>query len=253
MKLLRLCGRLAAVTLLLSVSLSAAQAQVFSPIHRPVYTYYKEQVHPGSISGITFGVRAGVNVADWSGEAVQNLLTASNMTNGAVVKDTKTGFHAGVYAALPLGVSKRFVVEPGVLYSQKGINVMGLLPVQELEASNVPATASARMSYIDVPVLLKAYVTKGFYLYAGPQASYLISSKVQMTPDNAEFSGYKQDYNTKDQFRAFDLGVVGGLGYQFGSGLGFSAGYDYGLSSLDTNNRLNTQNRVFKAAMNFSF
>ena len=46
---------------------------------------------------------------------------------------------------------------------------------------------------------------------------------------------------------------MAGLGYQFGNGLGLSAGYDYGLTSLDTNNRFNAQNRVIKVGLNYSF
>ncbi|MFC7666697.1 hypothetical protein ACFQT0_04145 [Hymenobacter humi] len=50
-----------------------------------------------------------------------------------------------------------------------------------------------------------------------------------------------------------DFSAVGGLGYQFENGLGLSAGYDYGLSSLDSGNRFDAQNRVIKVGANFSF
>ena len=35
--------------------------------------------------------------------------------------------------------------------------------------------------------------------------------------------------------------------------VGLSAGYDYGLSSLDSGNRFDAQNRVIKVGANFSF
>ncbi|GGF03145.1 porin family protein [Hymenobacter cavernae] len=252
MNFLRLGSRLAVAILLVSASLSNVQAQVFKPIHRPVYTYYEEPVHPSVARPVKFGVRAGLNVADWSGEAAQTLLSTSNLTNAALAKDTKTGFHAGLYATIPLG--KHFALEPGVLYSQKGITTMGTVPVQQGEALALrQGTATARMNYIDVPVLLKAYVVKGLYLYAGPQASYLMNGNVHVTSGGTDGSGYQQDINVKDQFRALDLGAAGGLGYQFDNGLGFSAGYDYGLSSLDKDGSSNSQNRVFKASANFSF
>jgi len=43
------------------------------------------------------------------------------------------------------------------------------------------------------------------------------------------------------------------VGYQSDSGLGLNAGYNYGLTSLDKNDRFDAQNRVIKASINFSF
>lgn len=67
------------------------------------------------------------------------------------------------------------------------------------------------------------------------------------------FSAYKQDFDISSQLRKVDFAAVGGLGYQFGNGLGLSAGYDYGLTSLDTGGRFDAQNRVIKVGANFSF
>jgi len=253
MNFLRLGSRLAVAILLLSASFSTAQAQVFKPIHRPVYTYYEEPVHPSMARPIKFGVRAGLNVSDWSGNAAQTLLTASQLPGGALAADTKTGFHAGVFAIIPLGT--HFALEPGVQYSQKGITSMGTVPVTQGEVINLQqGSATARMSYIEVPVLLRAYVTKGLYLYAGPQASYLAKGTAHVTSGGAtEANGYQQDIDIKDQFRSLDLSAAGGLGYQFKNGLGLSAGYDYGLSSLDKDGKSDSQNRAFKASASFSF
>jgi hypothetical protein len=81
----------------------------------------------------------------------------------------------------------------------------------------------------------------------------LVSNKVRVEAGALGFSAFRQDYDVRNQFREFDFAVVGGLGYQFDSGLGLSAGYDYGLSSLDRSNRFDAQNRVIKASINFSF
>jgi len=43
--------------------------------------------------------------------------------------------------------------------------------------------------------------------------------------------------------RKVDFSAVAGLGYQF----------ENGLNSLDTNNRFDSQNRVIKAGLNYSF
>ncbi|QNH62322.1 porin family protein [Hymenobacter sediminicola] len=253
----RIFGRLAAATLLLSVFGTAAQAQVQT--HRvPAYTG-KAQARPvtsyksaaRSTGGPQLGIRAGVNVSDWSGDAVQSVMDLAGYTNGAVTKSMKTGFHAGLYATLPLAPG--FSIEPGVLYSEKGTKLTGSLPFEQFDFLNARVTATSRMSYVDVPVLAKVDIVPGFYLFAGPQASFLVSGKARVEAGLLGFDAYQQDFDIKDQFRPVDFSVTGGLGYQSTSGFGLSAGYDYGLSSLDKNNRFDAYNRVIKASVNYSF
>ncbi|MBC8083581.1 MAG: PorT family protein [Hymenobacter sp.] len=252
----RLFGRLAAATLLFSVGTFTAQAQI-QPHRVPNYQG-RAQARPvysskstSAAQGPQIGIRAGVNVSDWSGDAVQSVLDVADFTNGAVTKEMKPGFHVGMYATLPLGPG--FAIEPGLSYSENGARLVGTLPFEPLDFLNARVTATSRMAYIDVPVLAKAYITPGFYLFAGPQASFLVSNKARVEASALGFSAYKQDFDIKDQFRPVDFGVVGGLGYQSSGGFGISAGYDYGLSSLDKNNRFDAQNRVIKASVNYSF
>jgi hypothetical protein len=255
----RLFGRLAAATLFVSAFATASEAQVQT--HRvPAYTG-KAQARPvrsttsystsSATDGVKFGIRAGVNVADWSGDAVSSVMDVAEYTNGAVSKEMKPGFHAGLYATLPLGA--RFAIEPGVLYSEKGTSLTGRIPLEQFSFLNAKVDATARMAYLDIPVLAKAYLTDGLYVYAGPQASILLSGKARVDASALGFSAFKRDFDIKDQFRPVDFAVVGGLGYQFQNGFGLSAGYDYGLTSLDKNNNFDAQNRVIKASLNYSF
>ena len=252
----RLFGRLAAATLLFAAGTLAAQAQI-QPHRVPAYSG-KAQARPvhsakstSSPQDLQIGIRAGVNVTDWSGDAVRSVMSVTNFANGAVTKQMKPGFHVGFYATLPL--SAGFAIEPGLSYSEKGTQLTGTIPFEPLDFLNARVTATARMAYVDVPVLAKAYLTPGFYIFAGPQASFLISNKARVEASALGFSAYKHDFDIKNQFRAVDFGVVGGLGYQFDGGFGLSAGYDYGLSSLDKNNRFDVRNRVIKASLNYSF
>lgn len=49
------------------------------------------------------------------------------------------------------------------------------------------------------------------------------------------------------------MAVTGGLGYRFASGFNISAGYDYGLNSIDKNGSFDTFNRVVKASVGYTF
>ena len=51
------------------------------------------------------------------------------------------------------------------------------------------------MSYIDVPVLFKGYLTPGFYVFGGPQASFLVSNKVRVQAGALGFNAFSTDFD----------------------------------------------------------
>ena len=274
MKISRLSGGLAVACLFVSAAFSTASAQgardaygnpKAAPSPRPMGSqptrrapgYSKQPTYSSSnsssaTSGVRFGFRAGLNVADLQGDAVQNFTTlAGYAPDGSISKQLRPGFYAGVFATLPLGPG--FAIEPGITYAEKGAVLKGTLPFPALDFLNANVTGTARLAYIDVPVLAKVYLTPGLYLYAGPQASFLVSGKARVDASVLGFSAYKQDFDVADQLRKVDFAAVGGLGYQFENGLGLSAGYDYGLTSLDANNRFKAYNRVAKVGLSYAF
>ena len=275
MKISRLSGGLAVACLLISAAATSASAQgtrdaygnpKAAPSPRPMGSaparrapVYSQRPAPGysapatsSISGVRFGFRAGLNVADVQGDAVKTFTSlAGYAPDGTITRQMRPGFYAGLYATLPLGPS--FAIEPGISYSEKGTVLQGKVPVPALDFLNTQLTGTARLAYVDVPVLAKVFITPGFYVYAGPQASFLVSGKARVEAGALGFTAYKQDFDISNQLRKVDFAAVGGLGYQFGNGLGLSAGYDYGLTSLDTNNRFDAQNRVIKVGLNYTF
>lgn len=275
MKISRLSGGLAAACLLISATFTTASAQgardaygnpKAAPSPRPMGSsssstrrapsYSRQPTYStsnaSSTSGVRFGFRGGLNVADLQGDAVQSFTTlAGYAPDGAISKQLRPGFYAGLYATLPIGPG--FAIEPGITYAEKGAVLRGVLPFPALDFLNANVTGTARLAYVDVPVLAKVYLTPGFYLYAGPQASFLVSGKARVDASVLGFSAYKQDFDVADQLRKVDFAAVAGLGYQFDNGFGLSAGYDYGLTSLDANNRFSAYNRVAKVGLNYSF
>ena len=269
MKFSRLSGGLAAACLLISAAASSASAQgtrdaygnpkaapsprASAPMRRaPSYNKPAYSTPTSSGSGVRFGFRAGLNLSDVQGDAVQTFTSLAGYTpDGTITRQMRPGFYAGLYATLP--ISPSFAIEPGISYSEKGTVLQGKVPVPALDFLNTKLTGTARLAYVDVPVLAKVFITPGFYMYAGPQASFLVSGKARVEAGALGFSAFKQDFDISNQLRKVDFAAVGGLGYQFENGLGLSAGYDYGLTSLDANNRFNAQNRVIKVGLNYSF
>lgn len=272
MKISRLPGGLAVACLLISAAATSASAQgthdaygnpkaapsprASAPARRaPVYSQRPAAVYStptSNTSGVRFGFRAGLNVADVQGDAVKTFTDLAGYTpDGTITRQMRPGFYAGLYATLPIGPG--FAIEPGISYSEKGTVLQGKVPVPALDFLSTRLTGTARLAYVDVPVLAKVFITPGFYVYAGPQASFLVSGKARVAAGALGFTAYKQDFDISSQLRKVDFAAVGGLGYQFENGLGVSAGYDYGLTSLDANNRFNAQNRVIKIGLNYSF
>ncbi|GAB3811244.1 porin family protein [Pontibacter rugosus] len=201
--------------------------------------------------GIGFGIRAGVNFSDWDGETMQSVQDLVDMTNGTVNQEMRKGFHVGGYVSIP--VAPGFEIEPGLLYSQKGAVLTGKLPMEQVEFLNARVSLTNKAEYLDLPILAKVYVGEGFHIFAGPQVSYLLSNKVKAEAGALGFKALNQEWDMKSGFREVDVAVTGGLGYKFTSGFNISAGYDYGVSSIDKNSSFDTYNRVIKASIGYTF
>jgi hypothetical protein len=146
-----------------------------------------------------------------------------------------------------------FSIQPGVYYAQKGFGIKGAVTGDKLDFLAAGATAELRSHYIDVPVLLKAEVTKGLQVYAGPQLSYLVKSDLKMDAGLLGISLFKTKIDVTDNFNQADFGLTGGASYTFDNGFSVNASYDHGLSRLDKNGHLESFNRGFKVGVGFRF
>ncbi|MBC7922525.1 MAG: PorT family protein [Ferruginibacter sp.] len=204
---------------------------------------------------VRFGIKAGLNVADWQGDASESASGLLDLSNGYAGKKVRPGFHAGAYAVVPLG--SQFTLEPGVYYSQKGTVLRGRFTSESFQLLNAQATVTNQASYLDVPVLAKYYAggssAEGFHFFAGPQVSFLLSNRVDTRASLLGFSVLNQNFDVTDNFRRVDVALVGGLGYRFSNGLNLGVGYDFGLNTLDQRGNFDTYNRVVKASVGFDF
>lgn len=200
---------------------------------------------------VRFGIRAGVNLADWQGETMNSAQSLLDLTAGSVSSSLREGFHVGGYVSIP--VAPGFEIEPGLQYSQKGTKLTGTIPVEGLDFLNANVTVTNKAEYIDLPVLAKVYLGEGFNIYAGPQVSYLVSNKVQTKAGALGFNALNRELDAESGFREVDFAVSGGLGYRFTNGFNLSAGYDLGLSPIDANGNFETYNRVVKASIGYTF
>jgi hypothetical protein len=209
-----------------------------------VSTFAVAQEKPG------FGVRGGFTSTGMKGEAVNNLQNLLEFTDGMVTTSNRSGFFAGGYASIP--VSQMISIEPALYYSQKGYEMRGDLNLKGAEFLGASARARLNTQYIDMPVLLKANIN-GLQLFAGPQVSYLAQADLRATAGVLGFNLLNKTIDATDQFNRWDVGLTGGIGYQFKNGVNVMAAYDHGLSRVDANKNVESYNRGFKVGVGVSF
>lgn len=150
----------------------------------------------------------------------------------------KTGFGAGLIATFPL--NDRFALQVEPMFMQRGVGLEGS---ENDGGDTYSIKQNIRLSFIDVPVLVRAAFGSGNlrpYIAAGPYAGYLLSAKAKI--DEARFNGQPvdgfegQEEDVKDDLKSFDFGL------NFGGGLSIPAGrgnlmvealYNLGLSNLE--------------------
>jgi hypothetical protein len=158
------------------------------------------------------GAKAGVNVSNFTG---------TNIETEALV-----GYHFGGFISFFLG--NKFAITPELLYSSQGA---------KFESAGV--TTSQKVTYVNIPVLLKYRSTGGFYLEAGPQIGF-------NTGESSE---------TLDSLaKSTDLSIAAGIGFHSKMGLGIGARYTAGISKVGDfapNNGINPdyKNGVFQLSL----
>jgi Outer membrane protein beta-barrel domain len=172
---------------------------------------------------IQFGVKAGLNLANWN--------LSSN--SGGPSPSTKTDFNAGVLASLPLASS--FTLQPEINYSGQGA-----------KSIDNGVTTTLNYDYINVPVLIKYNHSSGLFAETGPQAGFLIGAKV---------SEGGQSVDVKNQSQSFDFSWAFGIGYMIPDiNLGIDARYNLGLTNIAKSSTDGTaKNSVFQFGIFYLF
>lgn len=161
---------------------------------------------------IKFGAKGGLNFASISGDNTKGI-------------DVVTSFNFGVLSEIP--ISDKFSFQPEIMYSGQGYSFN----------DNTIA-----LSYLNVPLMGKYYLTKGLSVEAGPQIGFLFSAKNEKT-------------NVKDSFNTFDLGANFGLGYKLDNGLNFGVRYNLGLTDINNldNSSIKNKNRALQVSVGYFF
>ncbi len=163
--------------------------------------------------GIDFGIKAGVNFA--------NITDATGL-------DNRTGFVAGVFVGGKF--NDNLGIQADLLYSQQG---------GEFSAGDF------NLDYVNVPILIKYFVSQGFNIQAGPQFGVVVNDDTQTVVGETI-----NDIATNN----FDVAGVIGLGYDLPMGLRVDGRYSFGLSDVpDERDFDKGKNSVITLSVGYSF
>ncbi|WP_299222001.1 porin family protein [uncultured Aquimarina sp.] len=175
---------------------------------------------------IRFGAKAGLNLANITGDQTDEL-------------STRTSFHIGALVEIPL--SDKFALQPELMYSAQGAKF-------EFSEFGFTDESTVKLDYLNIPVMAKFYVVEGLSIQAGPQLGILLSAK-----DEGEDSidgEYEEDI--KDFVSSIDLGLNFGLGYQLEAGIFFEGRYNLGLTNIDDDDEAVNDSSIRNSVIQFS-
>jgi hypothetical protein len=144
--------------------------------------WYRPQHRSDDFNNVRIGLTGGVNIA--------NTISSHNSDFST---RTKAGFVGGIFVDIPIAYP--LSIDAEALYSQKGYR-----------ATTADGEFAQRANFIDVPLLLKLKLTPGFNILAGPQFSFLTSTR------NTYYDGFDKIYEEKYKYNGdknFITGVVG--------------------------------------------
>ncbi|ARV07021.1 hypothetical protein BTO04_10120 [Polaribacter sp. SA4-10] len=168
----------------------------------------------------TAGIKGGYNVSSVS-------------FDGTSETERLHGFHLGIYVESYIG--KYISVQPEILYSQQGYKMI-----------DEDGTFTQKLDYLNVPLMLKLYPMKSFFLEAGPQVGFSISHK----------ETYDSDFIFGDTSRElepnnFDWGVNLGAGFKSDAGFTLAARYHIGQNDIYDEDK--PKNRLWQISVGFEF
>jgi hypothetical protein len=154
------------------------------------------------------GIKGGINLSNLYVDDVQD-------------ENMKVGVNVGVFAKFPL--TRGFSIQPELLYSSKGA---------KLTYNNILGTGEYRfnLNYVELPILAVFNLGKNFNIHAGPYAALLTSANIKRKDKASGDVDDIADLDT-DNFKRFDYGLVGGIGFDI-ENFTLGARYNYGLNEI---------------------
>lgn len=185
----------------------------------------------GAAGAQTVGIKGGVNFAN---------IIKTNDKNFST--EFKSGLNAGLFFEVPIVSALSFA--PELMFSQKGYKTSGN------SVLGGPNEYTVTTNFIEIPILAKINPTSNFSIYAGPQVSFLTSTKEKFTQGSTTYQNTIRAEN-KNLKKSLVGGVLG-VGVGLTSQLSLQARYAIDLQKNYENGNSETpiyKNQVIQAGL----
>ena len=157
----------------------------------------------GAMAQVQFGAKVGADLTNFWGEDVDHGM--------------KPGYQFGVL--MEYKFNDKFAIAPEAVFAAQGGK-------HDYDHGDV----TYNTNYINVPVMLKCYVTPNFAIDLGPQVGFNVYSKV-----TSDLGDVDNTVDLKDDTKAVDFGVGLGATYSLTENAFLQARYTMGLTEVFDN------------------
>lgn len=181
--------------------------------------------------------RIGVVLSNWSNNKVY--LTEDNVE--AMKSKYQAGFLGGV--DVEYRATEQVGVSLGAYYAKQGFKWPSMQTESKKDGQTVLSGTNNQhvdLNYIQVPLLVKAYVTRQFCMMVGVQAGFLCgdgkykgeASEVIIDKDGNSTYNEKEPFNVPWPAKKVDISIPIGVSYEYQNVI-LDARYNLGLSKVD--------------------
>jgi len=144
-------------------------------------------------TGSRFGIKGGLNFPNSSGDFHEN--------------ETLIGYQVGIFSEIK--TDEKFGIQPEILYSTHGVK-------NKFVKDGIAYDNDVKLSYLNLPILAKYFITQGLNVQAGPQIGFLMHAE-------------ENNLNITDHVKTIDFGLNFGIGYNFLQDCSVDLRYNLGL------------------------
>ena len=175
-------------------------------------------------------------------------LNVSSISGDATNVESAVSIHGGLVVEIP--IDEKFSIQPELLFSIQGAKSDG---VMEIEGDLYNVDERLILSYINVPVMVKYYITPKFGVHAGPQFGFLVSAKDKIEFNDGAGVAGDETVDVKDSFKTIDASFGLGLSYDFTEKIFAETRFNIGLSNISDVETVDLQNNVFQISVGYRF
>lgn len=196
-------------------------------------------------SGIKFGVKAGLNIANQKYSEINADYDKPNTSS-------RTGFHIGGFAEIK--ISEKFALQPELLFSTQG-SKSDYSEKESFGGGSYSYSSEDKynLSYLNIPIMAKYYVIEKLSIEVGPQIGFLLSAKDKYSDTetytflgDTESDSYSYDFDTKNTYEKIDFSLNFGANYEFTKNIFAGVRYNMGLTDIAKTGNVDEDGETFK-------